>query len=196
MGIMVTAAYALVLAAGAEQSEAIGRHELEAHVYQLASPEFAGRRGAGAARTARYIEAAFRNLGLKPAFGASYTQPIPSLLQSSSDKGASFLGHNVGALLPGSDPELSKEWVVLNAHYDHLGRSGIDFYPGADDNASGVAMLLEVAEASSRWPNKSRSERYSSWRSTWKRVACSAPCILSFIRRLTSTSARRASPPT
>ena len=147
MEIMVTAAYALFLAAGTELSEAIGRHELEAHVYKLASPEFAGRRGAGGARSARYIETAFRSMGLKPAFGNSYQQAIPSLLHSPTDKDAGFLGHNIGALLPGSDPELSKEWVILNAHYDHLGQSGIDYYPGADDNASGVAMLLEVAEA-------------------------------------------------
>ena len=145
--ILVTAAYALFLAAGSELSEAIGRHELEAHVFKLASPEFAGRRGAGGARTARYIEAAFRSLELKPAFGGSYTQPIPSLLHSPNEQGGSFLGHNVGAILPGSDPALSKEWIVLNAHYDHLGRSGLDYFPGADDNASGVAMLLEVAEA-------------------------------------------------
>ncbi|HEV8059207.1 MAG TPA: M20/M25/M40 family metallo-hydrolase [Gemmataceae bacterium] len=147
MLLLATTGYALFLAAGSELSEAIGTHELQAHVYKLASPEFQGRRGAGGARTARYIEAAFRSMGLKPAFGGSFSQPIPSLLRSPDEKGGSFLGHNVGALLPGSDPELSKEWIVLNAHYDHLGRSGLTYYPGADDNASGVAMLLEVAEA-------------------------------------------------
>jgi hypothetical protein len=145
--ILVTAACTMFLAAGSELSEAIGRHELEAHVYKLASPEFAGRRGAGGARAARYIEAAFRSLGLKPAFAGSYTQPIPSLLESSAEQARSFLGHNVGAMLPGSDPELGKEWIVVNAHYDHLGQKDLDYYPGADDNASGVAMLLEVAEA-------------------------------------------------
>jgi hypothetical protein len=137
----------MFLVAGAELSEGIGSHELEAHVYKLASPEFAGRRGAGAARTARYIESAFRNLGLKPCFGGSYTQPIPSLLASAQERSRSFLGHNVGAMLPGSDPELSKEWIVVNAHYDHLGQKDGSYFPGADDNATGVAMLLEVAEA-------------------------------------------------
>ena len=147
MEILIAGCYGLFLAAGAELSEHIGRHELEAHVYKLASPEFAGRRGAGAARSARYIEAAFRKLGLQPAFGGSYTQPIPSLLGSSAGSNQSFLGHNVGAMLPGTDPVLSKEWIILSAHYDHLGRSTFSHYPGADDNASGVAMLLEVAEA-------------------------------------------------
>jgi Zn-dependent M28 family amino/carboxypeptidase len=147
MEILVAATYSLFLAAGSELSPEIGRHELEAHVFKLASPEFAGRRGAGAARTARYIESNFRKLGLKPAFGGSYTQSIPSLLDSGEGGSRSFLGHNVGAMLPGSDPVLSKEWVILNAHYDHLGTSTYSYFPGADDNASGVAMLLEVAEA-------------------------------------------------
>jgi hypothetical protein len=68
-------------------------------------------------------------------------------LDSAKARDRSFLGHNVGAMLPGSDPELSKEWIVVNAHYDHLGQKDQDYFPGADDNASGVAMLLEVAEA-------------------------------------------------
>ena len=194
MEIMVTAAYALFLAAGTELSEAIGRHELEAHVYKLASPEFAGRRGAGGARTARYIEATFRSLGLKPAFGNSFEQPIPSLLQSPSDKGASFLGHNVGAILPGSDPELSKEWVILNAHYDHLGRSGIDYYPGADD-ACRVAW-----PCCSRLPRLSHSQaegpsgRCCSSRSTWKRkwIARLDAAHKSSIRPWTFVSAKQA----
>jgi hypothetical protein len=55
---------------------------------------------------------------------------------------------NVVAILPGSDPELVHEYVVLGAHYDHVGvdsRGRIG--AGADDNASGVAALLEVAQA-------------------------------------------------
>ena len=56
---------------------------------------------------------------------------------------------NVVAIIPGTDSELKKEWVVLSAHYDHLGtltvpegRDGI--YNGADDNASGTAAVLEI----------------------------------------------------
>jgi len=41
----------------------------------------------------------------------------------------------------------SKKWVVIGAHYDHLGRMGADaLFPGANDNASGTAMLLSLAE--------------------------------------------------
>lgn len=67
------------------------------------------------------------------------------------------LGRNVVGRLLGADPELRNEFVVIGAHYDHLG-SGLmsgryaegskgEIHNGADDNASGVAALLELAEA-------------------------------------------------
>jgi aminopeptidase YwaD len=63
---------------------------------------------------------------------------------------------NVVALLPGTDPALAAEAVVIGAHYDHLGRGspfslapdrGDALHPGADDNASGTAALLGIAGA-------------------------------------------------
>lgn len=128
-----------------ELSPQIHTYELRAHVYRLASPEFLGRRGPGAARTSRHLAAAFERLRLKPAFGDSYYQSIPDVLAEGTDK-AHIIGRNVGAILPGSDPKLKDEWILLSAHYDHLGKQGKVLYPGADDNATGVAMLLEVAE--------------------------------------------------
>lgn len=55
-------------------------------------------------------------------------------------------GENVVALLPGSDPQLKEELIILGAHLDHLGRCW-ELMPGANDNASGVAVVLGVAEA-------------------------------------------------
>src|SRR2546421_1233973 len=60
---------------------------------------------------------------------------------------------NVVGILPGSDPKLKNETIVIGAHYDHLGHGGEgslapregDIHHGADDNASGVAGLLELA---------------------------------------------------
>ena len=52
---------------------------------------------------------------------------------------------NVIGVVPGHDPARSTEAVVVGAHYDHLGRSGGVVYPGADDNASGTAVVLELA---------------------------------------------------
>jgi Peptidase family M28 len=132
-------------AAEAELSADIHAHELRAHVYRLASPEFLGRSGPGAARASRHLADAFRRLGLKPAFGDSYFQPIPAR-PGAAPGTASFVGRNVAAVLPGADPALAGQWVLLGAHFDHLGKRGGVLHPGADDNATGVAMLLEVAE--------------------------------------------------
>jgi hypothetical protein len=61
---------------------------------------------------------------------------------------------NVLGLLVGSDPKLREEAVVLGAHLDHLGRNGDVTYPGADDNASGVSALLEIARAFAVLPGR------------------------------------------
>ncbi len=63
---------------------------------------------------------------------------------------------NVVMVLPGEDPKLKDEYIILGAHFDHLGMGGpgsgsraldtIGIHHGADDNASGVAMMLELAE--------------------------------------------------
>jgi len=55
--------------------------------------------------------------------------------------------HNVAAWIEGSDPQLKKELVVFSGHADHVGESGDKVYPGADDNASGCAAILEIAQA-------------------------------------------------
>lgn len=66
------------------------------------------------------------------------------------------LSQNVAALLPGNDKNLKDEYVVVGAHYDHLGIGGqgsgsraldtVAVHYGADDNASGVAAVIELAE--------------------------------------------------
>ena len=54
---------------------------------------------------------------------------------------------NVVGLIEGTDAALRDEWIILCAHYDHEGASGTQIFNGADDDASGVAGLLEIAEA-------------------------------------------------
>ncbi|MBP7496669.1 MAG: M20/M25/M40 family metallo-hydrolase [Bacteroidales bacterium] len=55
---------------------------------------------------------------------------------------------NVIAMLEGSDPILKKEYIMYSAHLDHVGKQGNDMYfPGANDNASGVAAVLQIAKA-------------------------------------------------
>ncbi len=73
---------------------------------------------------------------------------------------------NVVALLPGADPALSEEAIVLGAHYDHLGHGGPGslapddvgaIHNGADDNASGVAAILDIARRMHATPAPRRS---------------------------------------
>jgi len=64
----------------------------------------------------------------------------------------SFEEENIIAVIPGADEERSREIVVLSAHYDHMGLGQPDdnddiVYSGADDNASGTAVLMQVANA-------------------------------------------------
>ncbi|OFY43223.1 MAG: hypothetical protein A2X18_09280 [Bacteroidetes bacterium GWF2_40_14] len=71
-----------------------------------------------------------------------------------SDKGDTLYSKNVVAIIEGYDPALKNEYVLIGAHYDHLGynkmqidgKESLRIYKGADDNASGVSILLEVAK--------------------------------------------------
>ena len=54
---------------------------------------------------------------------------------------------NVLASLPGNDPDLTQEILLIGAHRDHFGQQAGLIFPGADDNASGTAVMLEVARA-------------------------------------------------
>ena len=78
----------------------------------------------------------FRSIGLIP-WNWTYTQSF-----SYKD---SIAVRNVVGLLPALAP--TDEYIVIGAHYDHLGMLGHTVYPGADDNASGVAALLSVARS-------------------------------------------------
>ena len=63
-----------------------------------------------------------------------------------------LLGFNVLGRLEGSDPSLRQEAILIGAHMDHLGKPNGVVHPGADDNASGVAALLEIARSFARTP--------------------------------------------
>ncbi len=72
---------------------------------------------------------------------------------------------NVLGLLKGSDPELSKEWIVYTAHHDHIGMTEArdektdNIYNGAVDNASGVGSMLQIARAMAALPESERPKR-------------------------------------
>src|SRR6185295_1425462 len=70
---------------------------------------------------------------------------------------------NVLALLPGTDPKLRNEYLIYNAHWDHLGRDdrlkGDQIFNGAADNAAGVAVLFELAQAMKALPAGQQPKR-------------------------------------
>ena len=71
---------------------------------------------------------------------------------------------NVLAYLPGSDPNLKDEVVIISAHFDHMGYHDGEIFQGADDDASGTAGLLEIAEAYALSPEKpARSVLFAAW---------------------------------
>jgi hypothetical protein len=138
---ILIAAVTLFVSLGADDVPQPELARLKAHVATLASPEFGGRSGDGARKAEAYVTEAFQSLKLKPPFDGSFTQDIPGKAPGE------VAGRNVGGVIEGDDPTLKGQWVILSAHYDHLGvRNGV-LYPGADDNASSVAMMLEVARS-------------------------------------------------
>jgi Zn-dependent M28 family amino/carboxypeptidase len=90
------------------------------------------------------------------ALGAKSSFTVDAILRNVDSK-------NVVAKLTGSDAKLRNEYVVYSAHWDHLGRNpalpGDQIYNGADDNASGVAMLLEVANGFAALPAAQHPKR-------------------------------------
>lgn len=70
---------------------------------------------------------------------------------------------NVIGIIPGSDPALRDEAVVIGAHVDHLGMDGDVVFHGADDNASGTAALLEIAEAFAEAAPPKRTVIFTFW---------------------------------
>jgi hypothetical protein len=120
----------------------------------------------GAARAARFIAAEFEDAGLQPAGdSAGWFQRVPLartegrrpfalIMDAAGDTfpaGSRVNDVNVVGMLPGSDPSLRDEVVVVGAHFDHVGMrqhpSGDSIFNGADDDASGVIALIEIARA-------------------------------------------------
>lgn len=123
-------------------------------VSYLAGPQLKGRAPGsdGIEKAAAYIVDKFREAGLQPgADDGSYFQQWQAVVDAQGNKAPV---KNIIAIIPGSDPKLKGQSVVVSAHYDHLGLGWPDVHkgdagkvhPGADDNASGVAVMLELAK--------------------------------------------------
>ncbi|HQT94486.1 MAG: hypothetical protein B7Z68_05815 [Acidobacteria bacterium 21-70-11] len=93
--------------------------------------------------------------GVNPA-GRTTPRALPGMTVTVRTTGTerAVASRNVIGVLAGADPTLRDEAVVIGAHMDHLGKVRGTIYPGADDNASGVAALLEIAKAFAAAPER------------------------------------------
>ncbi len=149
-------AIALLLQAPLASQSAPARHVDRAQLMRdltvLASPDFEGRRAGtpGALKARQWIVDQFRAIGLTPAGSTAYLHPFTfttidrrAVMPGGRPFRTTYAAANVLGRLPGREPQTRA--LAVTAHYDHLGiRDGV-LYPGADDNASGVAALLAAA---------------------------------------------------
>lgn len=131
---------------------AILEEEVSASLKYLSSDELQGRATGtdGIELAAQYIEEIFKTYGLKPIFD--------TYRDSFEVKGVT--GYNLVGMLEGTDPDLKQEFIIIGAHYDHVGRGeaveGDTLANGANDNASGTTAVLELAKFfSERRPKRS-----------------------------------------
>ena len=137
----------------ADLAPAFSSNRMMEHIKYLASDDMQGR-GIGTQEldeAAKYIAEKFEKYGLIPSGdGGSYYQNFEKAFHG---KGNLQLKNVIG-IIPGTNPDL-KEAIVISAHYDHLGlgwpdvRKGNEgkIHNGADDNASGISVLLELAKS-------------------------------------------------
>lgn len=146
--------------------QSINRKTAEAHINFLASDELEGREAGcrGGRIASLYIASVLKSLGVRP-LAKEYFQPFEAYRKERQQKGRwqihpDSIGilktgvhkclhmNNVLGMIPGKK---SDEYVIVGAHFDHLGvdpsLSDDQIYNGADDNASGVSAVLQIARA-------------------------------------------------
>ena len=168
---------------------AISEALIRRHVNVIADDSMLGRNtpSRGLELTAAYVGAQFKRLGLKPGGDSGTFIQRYSLVKgvySSGVPAPPALGFdpmsapNSVGILPGSDPALRDEYIVISAHMDHVGVNAANvkdsIWNGADDDASGTAGVLALAEAFSQAPPRRSvifltvsGEEHGLWGSSW-----------------------------
>ena len=143
-------------------AETINIFDLEKHLRILASDSLEGRETGkpGQKMAAAYIANHFRSIGIPPYKGKTYYQRFKvksgrhlckcddcdvNLVKKIFGNRNKIKGENVLGYIEGTD--LKEELIIITAHYDHLGKHDSLIFNGADDDASGTAGVLEIAEA-------------------------------------------------
>ena len=148
---LLSLAFALTL-----QTQAQKQDDMRQAVEYLASQELGGRYPgtAGDTLASEFITQKLRQLKLKPVVKGKKDKAFYH--DFTYGKTEQRTTHNILAVLPGKDKKLRNEFIVVGSHYDHLGMGGqgsgsrrpdtLGVHPGADDNASGDAVVLELAK--------------------------------------------------
>ena len=111
---------------------------LEKHLYYLASDSLHGREAGSedGVKARAYILEQWNEIGLEPFLAEGFEMPFT--------KNGLNMANLVG-IIPGNDSELKNEYILLGAHFDHIGYKNGQICNGADDNASGSTALIEIA---------------------------------------------------
>ena len=169
-----------IAAAPAPVRQAVTESDVRRLLGALSDDSLEGRMTAsrGSARAAKIIAEEMRRIGLEPAGDSGYFQRVPIGLVSTRGATRPVLfssfaaldslpadrrppSVNVVGILRGTDPVVRDSAVLIDAHYDHLGIgapvAGDSIYNGADDDASGVVAVLEIARALAAGPTPRRT---------------------------------------
>ena len=104
---------------------------------------------AGSGKTSEQMRSAIQKT-LRP---QSFSTGKTAVIENRTEYHPEGIGYNVMGVLEGADPRLKSEFILLGGHLDHVGRAPL-LMPGANDNASGIAVMLGVAEALAKSPIK------------------------------------------
>ena len=164
----------------ASSSTGVTQSDVRRLLGALADDSMQGRGTAtpGSARAARFIAAELQRYGVQPAGDSGFFQRVPvafttrngerelRLLASLSERDSvppdmRANAVNVVGVIPGGDPALRDQVLLVDAHYDHLGiargQTPDSIYNGADDDASGVVAVMEIARALAAGPAPKRT---------------------------------------
>lgn len=141
-------------------ADGLNRQNLETHIGFFAADSMQGRRAGSVheLQAAEYLRERFIEYGIAPGAGGFFQDfpvqggkfPVGVACENSPSQSGStvLVSQNVIGILAGQG-EIVNQWIVVSAHYDHLGcadaNGTVQIFNGADDNASGTAALLEIA---------------------------------------------------
>jgi Zn-dependent M28 family amino/carboxypeptidase len=120
----------------------LDQQQLYKHIKTLSSDDFGGRKlgSKGNKKAQKYIVHALQELNVPPLGSSFYHNFTYSSLFTDKQ------GSNIVAVIKGEGNQENRKYIVLSAHFDHIGKSGNSVFNGADDNASGTAALLSLAQ--------------------------------------------------